>query len=138
MAEPQDIPQKSGFEYDGVFISWHLTDKVVDLQLVDHFAKMPPAEFFAMIEDDFDRERIPILSAMIATSMRHHYQRWSLPRVIRFVEEMHMGQVVFIDGEDEEQPEVEGLPPTTPDTPSGDEEVTPDSSTKSSEPADTQ
>lgn len=136
MAEPQDIPQKSGFEYEGVFISWHLTDKVVDLQLVDHFAKMPPAEFFAMIEDDFDRERIPILSAMIATSMRHHYQRWSLPRVIRFVEEMHMGQVVFIDGEDEET-EVEGLPPTTPDTPSEEEEDTKDSSTKSSEPADT-
>ena len=136
--EQKDIPDKSGFEYDGVFVAWHLTDKVIDLQLVDHFAKIPPAEFFALVEDDFDRERTPILSAMMATSLRHHYPRWSLPRVIRFVENIHMGGIIFFDGEDEEEPEVEGLPPTNPDTPSAEEEDTTDSSKKLSEPADTE
>ena len=129
--------KKAGFEYEGVFVSWHLTDKVVDLQLVDQFAKMPPADFFAAVEDDFDRERTPILSAMIATSLRHHYQNWSISRVIRYVENMHMGQLVFFDGE-EEEPEVEGLPPTQKDIPSDEGEDSPDSSEKSSEPAEDQ
>ena len=134
---PEDLPKKSGFEYEGVFVSWHLTDKVVDLQLVDQFAKMPPADFFSAVEDDFDRERTPILSAMIATSLRHHYQNWSVARVIRYVENMHMSQVIFFDGE-EGEPEVEGLPPTETDTPSADGEDSPDSSEKSNEPAETQ
>lgn len=132
--------KKSGFEYDGVFVSWHLTDKVVDLQLIDQFAKMPPAEFFAAVEDDFDRERTPILAGMIATSLRHHYQNWSVSRVIRYVENMHMSQLVFFDGE-EDEPEVTGVPldnSTPADTPSEDGEDSKDSSEKSSEPAATQ
>jgi hypothetical protein len=134
---PEELPKKSGFEYDGVFVSWHLTDKVVDLQLVDQFSKMPPADFFAAVEDDFDRERTPILSAMIATSLRHHYQNWSVARVTRYVENMHMSQVLFFDGE-ENEPEVEGLPlEEKQDIPSEGDEASEDSSTKSSEPADT-
>lgn len=136
---PDEVAKKSGFEYEGVFVTWHLTDKVVDLQLVDQFAKMPPADFFAAVEDDFDRERTPILSAMIATSLRHHYQNWSVARVIRYVENMHMSQLIFFDGE-EEEPEVQGLPldETSQDMPSEDEEASKDSSTKSNEPAATQ
>jgi len=131
--------KKSGFEYEGEFVSWHLTDKVVDLQLVDQFAKMPPADFFAAVEDDFDRERTPILSAMIATSLRHHYQNWSIARVIRFVENMHMSQLVFFDGEESEEEgkaKIEGLPPTETDIPSEDEEDSKASSKKSKEPVD--
>jgi len=127
-------PKQAGFELNSEFYAWHLTDKIKDLQLIDHFAQMPPADFFSAVEDDFDRSRTPILTAMMATSIRHIKPNWSLARVIRMVEDISMSDVTFFEGEEEEDEE-EGSVPL--DSPTAEEEDTPESSEKSSEPAAT-
>jgi len=129
--------QEAGFEIQGEFFPWHLTDKIKDLQLIDHFAQIPPQDFFAAVEDDFDRSRTPILTAMMATSIRHGRQTWSLARVIRMVEDLSMSEVTFIEGEEDEEavPEEESSPLEEevgdPDTTSAEDGDTPDSSPKS-------
>mgnify|MGYP001210634254 CR=1 FL=1 len=137
------VVQQAGFEIKGEFFPWHLTDKIKDLQLIDHFAQMPPADFFSSVEDDFDRSRTPILTAMMATSIRHGRQAWSMARVIRMVEDLAMSEVTFVEGEEEEDDEEkvgasveEKSGPleevvADPGTTSAEEEDTPDSSQKS-------
>ena len=93
-----------GFEYDGLFYRWHVTDGGKDLMLVDHFARMPVADFFETIEDDFDRGRAPILLALLATSMRNKHPDWSVQRLVRRVENLNLSEVTFIDSDAEEQP----------------------------------
>lgn len=136
MAEPQDNPKQAGFELQGEFIPWHLTDKIRDLQLIDFFAKIPPAEFFAAVKDDFDRSRSPITAAMIATSIAHHKPGWSSNRVIRFVEDINMHEVTFFDGEDEEEKKQETESPLATGETSDDDADTPESSEKLSEQPD--
>lgn len=130
-------PKQSGFEYEGVFYRWHLSDKIKDLGLIDHFAKMPPHEFFAAVEDDFDRSRGPVLAAMLATSIRHAKPQWSPDRVIRYVEDISISDVTFFEGEEEEGEGADdaGLPPEA--LPTEDVEDTQGSSEKSSEQQDT-
>jgi hypothetical protein len=102
--------RESGFEYDGVFYEWHATDKGKDLRLIDQFTGLPPHAFFQAIEDDFDRGRGPVLLALIATSMRHLHQDWSIERIVRLVDELSLSEVEFIDG-DEDPEEGEPRPP---------------------------
>jgi len=125
-------PKQAGFELAGEFYAWHLTDKVKDLQLIDHFAQMPPQDFFASVEDDFDRSRTPILTAMMATSIRHVKQNWSLARVIRMVEDISMSDITFFEGEEEED-----VPLDSQDSLTAEEEDTPELLEKLSEPAAT-
>lgn len=131
--EAADRPKEAGFEYEGEFIPWHLTDKIKDLQMIDYFAKMPPGEFFEHVRDDFDRSRTPITAAMIATSLLHARPNWSTNRVIRVVENMESSRIVYFDGEDEPSIEVES--PLATDPASGDGEDSPESSERLSEPA---
>lgn len=93
-----------GFEYDGQFFRWHVTDGGKDLMLIDRFTGMPVAEFFDTIEDSFDRGRAPILLALIATSVRARHPDWSVNRIERMVQDLQLGDVTFVDGDAEAQP----------------------------------
>ena len=110
-----------GFEYDGTYYRWHVTDGGKDLMLIDRFTGMPVADFFETIEDEFDRGRAPILLALIATSMRNVHPDWSVPRLTRRVENLNLSEVAFIDSDTEEQPvppAEAGPEPATSDEPS--------------------
>lgn len=96
--------EKEGGEDQREFFAWHLTDTGKDLMLIDRFTGMPVQEFFELIEDNFDRGRAPILLAMMATSVRAKHPDWTVERIVRLVQASSLGDVVFIDGETEEQP----------------------------------
>lgn len=105
MGDVETIDRRDdGFEYDGQFYRWHVTDSGKDLMLIDRFTGMPVADFFETIEDEFDRGRAPILLALIATSMRNGHPDWSVQRLVRRVENLNLSEVTFIDSDAEEQP----------------------------------
>lgn len=109
---------EDGFEVEGEFYRWAVTDTGKDLMLIDRFTGMPVAEFFETIEDNFDRGRAPILLALMATSIRGKHTEWSVERVVRFVQGVSLGEVAFVDSDAEEQPippAEGGLEPPTSD-----------------------
>lgn len=125
--------REDGFEYDGQFYRWHVTDSGKDLMLIDKFTGMPVAEFFETIEDEFDRGRAPVLLAMMATSMRNTHPDWSVQRLVRRVENLNLGDVTFIDSDAEEQP----VPPAEAGPePAASDETPSDSSSSPSTPTD--
>ena len=130
MAEVQvngDKPADDGFELYGEFYRWHVTSKGKDLMLIDRFTEMPPQDFFAVLEDDFDRSRAPILLALIATSIRNRHQDWSLERIVRTVMELDLGEdITFIDADVEE---AEGPPSSAGEEPAA---ISPSPSSESS------
>lgn len=110
--------REDGFELEGKFYRWAVTDTGKDLMLIDRFTGMPVAEFFDQIEDNFDRGRAPILLALMATSIRGKHPDWSVERIVRTVQAASLGEVVFIDSDTEEQPVPPaegGLEPPTSD-----------------------
>jgi hypothetical protein len=112
---------EDGFEIEGEFFRWAVTDQGKDLLLIDRFTKMPVAEFFELIEDSFDRGRAPIVLALIATSIRGGHPDWSIERIVRLVENTPLSEIAFIDSDAEAQqvPPAEGGPePPTSDEPS--------------------
>lgn len=124
MGNVETIDRKEdGFELDGVHYRWHVTDTGKDLMLIDRFTGMPVAEFFDVIEDEFDRGRAPILLAMLATSIRAKHPDWSVERIARLVMNTSLGDVVFVDSDAEEQlvPPAEGgqTPPTSTEPSNG-------------------
>ena len=102
-------PREDGFEYNGEFHRWSVSDGAKDLMLIDHFTHMPVHEFFETVEDSFDRGRAPILLALIATSMRAKHPDRSTERIIRTVEGLALSEVEFIDADEQEDPDQ--LPP---------------------------
>lgn len=100
-------PSEDGFELNGKFYRWSVSDGGKDLMLIDRFAKMPVTDFFDIIEDSFDRGRAPILLALIATSVMAQHPEWSVERVERTVLNLHLSDVTFIDSDAEE----DTLPP---------------------------
>jgi hypothetical protein len=112
-----DKEKRDGFEFNGVFYPWHVTDMGKDLMLIDQFAKQPITEFFAQIEDQFDRGRAPILLTLIATSIRAGNPDWSVERVARTVLNLNLSDVTFIDADAEEAenpPSADGTPTSEP------------------------
>jgi hypothetical protein len=101
---------EDGFEYDGTFYRWHVSDMGKDLMLIDRFSNMPLHEFFEVVDDGFDRGRAPILLTLIATSIRFGQPDWSVERIVRTVQNLSLGDIVFIDGDEEAAPE---LPPAS-------------------------
>lgn len=103
-----------GFEYDGTFYRWHVTDGGKDLMLIDRFARMPVTDFFEIIEqeDGVDSGRAPILLALIATSIRDRHPDWTVERIERTVLNLNLGDVSFLGGDTEEGT----LPPSTAGT----------------------
>lgn len=120
MSEQQQEPERSGFEYQGTFYRWHVSDTGKDLMLIDRFAGLPVLDFFDLLDDEEERGRGPILLTLIATSIRFAHPGWSVPRIARMVENLSLSDVEFV-GEDEE--EAEPLPPQSqkPSEPPADE-----------------
>jgi hypothetical protein len=101
--------REDGFELEGRFFRWHVTDTGKDLMLIDRFSGMPVQEFFETIEDSFDRGRAPILLALIATSIRNAFPDRSVERIVRQVMNLSISDVTFVEGDEEEAPA--GSPP---------------------------
>lgn len=113
--------REDGFELGGLFYGWHVSDGGKDLMLIDSFARMPVAEFFETIEDEFDRGRAPILLAMIATSVRAKHPDWSVQRIERLVLNTPLSEIEFVDSDAEAQlvpPAEGGLQPPASTEPS--------------------
>ena len=109
---------EDGFEYQGVFYPWQVSDVGKDLRLIDHFTGMPISNFFEAVQDSFDNGRGPILLALLATSIRHKRQDWSFERISRMVDGISLSEVEFIaGGEGDEQP-----PPSAGEQPAGKQE----------------
>lgn len=119
---------EDGFEYQGVFYPWHVSDVGKDLRLIDHFTEMPIAEFFTSVQDSFDNGRGPILLALIATSIRHLRPDWSVERICRMVDGLALSDVEFIDGGDKEGEDLP--PPNAGELPASKPENPPTSSAK--------
>jgi hypothetical protein len=98
--------REDGFEYQGRFYRWHCSDLGKDLMLIDRISGMPVTEFFETIEDEFDRERAPVLLALIATSIRFGHPDWSVERIHRAVMNLNLSEIAFIDADEEEAPEL--------------------------------
>jgi len=110
--------QRDGFEYQGEFYTWSVTDIGKDLMLIDRFAALPIQEFFELVDDDHERGRGPILLTLIATSIRNGHPDWSVERVIRLVMDLNLGDVKFLAGDTQE--EVPGqIPPAQTATGNG-------------------
>jgi len=122
MEETTSRPAENGFEIDGEFYAWHVSDIGKDLMLIDRIAGLPIPEFFEIIDDDHARERAPILLALMATSIRHGHPDWTVDRISRAVMNLNLSDVEFITGDDEEvadelpPPSVNGPPPSTGDS----------------------
>ena len=108
---------EDGFEYklpgdeEATFFRWSVSDGGKDLLLIDRFTGLPVHEFFAVIEDSFDRGRGPILLALLATSIRAKFPEWTPERITRTVQNLSLSEVTFIDAEENEPgPPAEGGP----------------------------
>jgi hypothetical protein len=96
---------EDGFEYQGQFYRWHVTDMGKDLMLIDRFCGMPVTEFFNIVDDALERERAPILLALVATSIRDAHPGWSVERIVRTVMDLSMSDLVFVEADSEEPAE---------------------------------
>ena len=107
------MADQDGFEYkipgedEATFFPWTVSDGGKDLMLIDHFTHLPLHEFFALIEDEFDRSRAPVLLAMMATSIRAVHTDWTKDRIVRTVENLNISDVEMIDAEADEAPRVD-------------------------------
>jgi hypothetical protein len=91
---------EDGFEYDGTFYRWHISDVGKDLMLIDRFSGMAIDDFFAVIDDDHERTRAPILLSLIACSIRHEHPDWTIERITRMVMQLQLSAVTFIAGDE--------------------------------------
>lgn len=129
---------QDGFEFQGRFYRWHLTDRGKDLLLIDRIAQMPVDEFFELVEDEFDRTRTPVLLAMIATSIRAEHPQWSHQRIERTVMNLSLSEdITLLEGEVDATSELEEAlrPPVEPGEPVPEVEPSPspvDESSRSS------
>jgi hypothetical protein len=115
---------EDGFEYQGVFYAWHVSDVGKDLRLIDYFTGMPVEDFFDAVRDDVGKRRGPILLALMATSVRHTKPDWSVDKVARLVDCLSLSDVDWVGGEGDDD-----LPPTA-DSPQNDELSSPPTSSR--------
>jgi hypothetical protein len=100
-------PQRSrddGFEYQGTFYRWHVSDMGKDLMLIDRFSGLPVTEFFEVVDDEHERTRGPILLTLIATSIRNGRPAWSVERIVRTVMDLNLSEVDFVSADEEDEP----------------------------------
>lgn len=115
-----EIRTEDGFEFDGKFYAWHVTDCGKDLLLIDRLTGMPVDEFFEVIQDETGQRRAPILLALVATSIRAGNPSWTVDRIVRIVLDKPLSEIVMIEaeatGEGEQVPPGEGgkTPPEEP------------------------
>lgn len=94
-------PQEEGFEYQGEFYRWRVSDVGKDLMLIDYFTHMPVQEFFDIVDDALERGRAPVLMALMATSIRAAHPERSVERISRLVMDMPLGEVSFVGGDED-------------------------------------
>jgi hypothetical protein len=111
-AKPEAEKREAGFEYDGRFYPWHISTKGKDLQIVDRVSDMPISEFFGRLDDPVERERVPIVLALMGTSLRHGNPAWSISRIVRLLEDIDLDEVQFSgdEGSDEDEEADPGPP----------------------------
>ena len=126
--------KEDGFEYklpgdeEATFFRWSVSDGGKDLVLIDNFTKMSVPAFFSAVEDEEERQRGPILLALIATSIRAKHPDWSPERITRLVQNLSLSELVYVDSDEDA-----AVPPTGGE-PAG--ESSPDASKPSATPAD--
>jgi hypothetical protein len=101
---------EDGFEYQGEFVRWHVSDIGKNLMLIDRITGMAMDEFFAVVEDPDQRGRGPILLTLIATSLRNHHPDWSVERIYRTVTNLSLSSDIELVDAETELPDVM-LPP---------------------------
>ena len=92
-----------GFELEGDFYPFKVSDVGADLMLIDKFADMRIDQFFEAMGDQDQLGRAPIQLALIATSLRAGTE-WSTERIIRTVKETPFSEFVFVGGEEDPVP----------------------------------
>lgn len=102
MAADENGRGGDGFEFKGEFFRWNVSSIGKDLMLIDKFAQMPVADFFEIVEDDFDRGRAPIMLTLIATSIRAGHPDWTVERITRTVMDLSLDEVMFLTADTEE------------------------------------
>jgi len=113
MSANGDRPAEDGFEYQGDFYRWTVSTIGKDLMLIDRFSGLPIQEFFELVEDAFDRGRVPVLLTMVATSIRAAHPDWTVERIVRVVMDIDIAEVVFVEADTE----ADTLPPASEDAP---------------------
>jgi hypothetical protein len=106
--------QEGGFEYQGTFYPWNVSDTGRDLMLIDRITGMPMDEFFETIEDPDQRGRTPILLALIATSISHRHPERSIDRIYRTVMNLSLRDVELVSPEEPDTDEAEVVLPPPP------------------------
>jgi len=112
-----DSQQEAGFEFDGRFYPWKLSDTGKDLLLIDRISNMAVDQFFYLVEDDEVVLRGSVLLTMIATSLRAGNPNWSIERVYRTVMDLSLGEdIEMIGGDEVEDEEGKDSPPVEEDS----------------------
>lgn len=107
-----DERREEGFEHDGRFYTWHISDHAKDLLLIDTFSRLPADEFFRLMDEgDLDMRRTPVMLALIATSLRHGNPDWSYQKVERTVMDSSLSDFEFVTANDEDAGEGDAGPP---------------------------
>lgn len=103
---PETISQQeAGFDFQGKFYPWKLSDTGKDLLLIDRITNMPVDEFFALAEDEEADLRGSVLLAMFATSLRAGNPSWSVERVYRTVMDLSLSDDIEILDDEEDAAE---------------------------------
>ena len=114
MSEGPTIERRDdGFEFQGRFYAWRISDHAKDLQLIDRLTGMGVDRFFDLLDDDEQASRPSLMLAMVACSIRAGNPDWSVGRVLRTVNgiESLSDEVVMLGGDEESQE----VPPTRPE-----------------------
>jgi hypothetical protein len=127
MTDSDSGQNQNGFELDGEFYTWHLSDLGKDLMLIDRISGMSVGDFYELIEDPVAQDRAPVMLTLIATSIRHRHHDWSVERIYRRVMEMSIADVQMVRGDSKEdtRPLLSAAPETPP--PSGEPGRSPNS-----------
>ena len=100
---------EDGFEYklpgdnQATFFKWSLNlESTPHMRLIDHFAGVPLHVFAEHLDDDLEKQRIPVLLSVIATSIETKFPDWSLERVIRTVEKFDWSNYKQIEADEDD------------------------------------
>ena len=123
---------EDGFEYklpgddQATFFKWSLNlESTPHMRLIDHFAGVPLHVFAEHLDDDLEKQRIPVLLSVIATSIEAKFPDWSLERVIRTVEKFDWSRYTQIEGTDASPPDESPTGQTSDDSTSPSDESSP-------------
>jgi len=114
MDETQVEMRSAGFRLADEAYDWFVSDRGVDLILIDRVTEMPVQAFFRELEASQDDMRGPLLLALIATSIRHKHPDWSTGRIVRIVMELSLDNDLEIIAGDEGKGPAEASPEVSP------------------------